>query len=248
MKKILPLLLIVGVMLCVSTSCKKKGDPPALPAVNAMTINLSYFASGKSEAKGVEDNYFELASVIVNTWVPIVDQTLATPIAACKALANYRSEDAKWVDKKTWKWTFTSSNKPVEVVAVIGATNVEWTVTVDNFDWVTGTSNTEGTSGVWNIFKSSTDPTKLLQIDWVATTTAVTSVKYTCASGEYSGSYMTYTPTATSTEYNSSLVGQHNSASYSIEWNASSEIGRMKCQSEFGDSEWRAWDANRENI
>lgn len=248
MKKILPLLLIFGVMLCLSTSCKKKGDPPALPSVNAMTIDLSYFAPGKSEAKGVEDNYFELAAEIVNTWVPIVNQTLSTPIAACKALADYSTSDAKWIDTKTWKWSYTSSNKPVDVVAVIGPSDVEWTVTIDGFEWVTGTSNTEGTSGVWNIFKSSTDPTKLLQIDWVATTTAVTSIKYTCASGDYSGSYMTFTPTATSTSYNASLVGVHNSDSFSIEWNVSSEIGRMKCLSEFGDSEWRAWDANRENI
>ena len=248
MKKYLALLLVVGVMFTMSTSCKKKGDPPALPAIDAITIDLSYFEISKSGVKGMEDNYFEVASSIVTTWIPIVEQTLATPIAVCEYLTDLSGNDAKWLSTNTWEWSFTSSGKAVKVVAVIGSSNVTWTVTIDSFDWVTGTTNIEGTSGTWNIKESSTITSKLIQIDWAMSGSTVTSIKYTCASGNYSGSYMTYTPTATSGDYSASLSGSHNSAIYSIEWNSSTEVGRIKCQSEFGDSDWRAWNASKENI
>ncbi len=248
MKKYLALVLAVCVTLSLSISCKKKGDPPALPAIDAITIDLSYFEMTKSGAKGVEDNYFEVASGIVTTWIPIVEQTLAAPIAACEALTNYSGGDADWVSSNTWEWNFTSSGKAVNVLAVIGSSNVTWTVTVDSFEWVTGTTNTEGTSGTWNIKESSTSTAKLLQIDWTTSGSTVTSIKYTCASGNYSGSYMTYTPTATDGNYSSTLSGSHSSATYSIEWNTSTSVGRIKCQSEFGDSDWRVWNASKENV
>ena len=248
MKKYFALLMVVGVILSMSTSCKKKGDPPALPAIDAITIDLSYFDVSKSGAKGVEDNYFEIASGIVTTWKPIVEQTLASPIAACEYLEGLSGNNAGWVSTNTWEWNFTLSGKAVNVLAVIGSSNVTWAITIDSFEWVTGTTNIEGTSGTWNIKESSTVTSKLLQIDWATSGTAVTSIKYTCASGSYSGSYMTYTPTATSGDYSASLTGSHNSASYSIEWNTSTGVGRIKCQSEFGDADWRFWNANKENL
>jgi hypothetical protein len=248
MKKYLALLLVAGILICISTGCKKKkGDPPALPAIDEITIDLSYFDNSKSGSKGVEDNYFEIASVIVNTWRPIVEQSLSVPIAACEHLASLSVGDAKWVTKNTWEWKFTSSGKAVNVTAVIGS-SVAWTVTIDSFEWATGTSNTAGTSGTWNIKESSVITSELLRIDWAVSGTSITSIKYTCSSGNYNGSHMTYTPTATGADYSASLNGSHNSAPYSVEWNATSGVGRIKCQSEFGDSDWRAWNANKENI
>jgi hypothetical protein len=247
MKKNLALLLVVGMLISISTGCKKKGDPPALPAIDDITIDLSYFDMSKSGSKGVEDNYFEVASGIVNTWRPIVEQTLSVPIAACEYLASLSGNSAEWVTTNTWEWNFTSSGKAVNVTALIGS-SITWTVTIDSFEWATGTSNIAGTSGTWNIKESSTVTSKLLQIDWAVSGTSVTSIKYTCSSGNYNGSYMTYTPTATSGDYTASLTGSHSSAPYSVEWNATSGVGRIKCQSEFGDSDWRAWNASKENI
>ena len=250
MKKYFALLLVAGILICISTGCKKKedqGDPPALPAIDEITIDLNYFDISKSGSKGIEDNYFEIASGIVTTWIPIVEQTLSVPIATCEHLANLSAGDAKWVTKNTWEWKFTFLGKAVNVTAVIGS-SITWTVTIDSFEWATGTSNIAGTSGTWKIKESSAITSELLKIDWAVSGTSITSIKYTCSSGNYNGSHMTYTPTATGADYSASLTGSHNSAPYSVEWNATSGVGRIKCQSEFGDSKWRTWNANKENI
>lgn len=240
MKKISILTILVFSACCLFTSCKKgkEGDPPQLPGLSSMTIDFSYFNTSKSATKGTT-YYFTKAAEIAATWTNLISQSLTTPIAAINSLAGQNASSGSFVEGNTWKWTFSAANSTIEAVGVVGASSVAWTVTIDDFAWVTGTSSTDGTSGTWNIQESASNATKILQIDWSTNGT----IKYTSGNNN-----ITFAPSATdATAYSSSLNGSHGTNTFSIEWKTSAG-GRIKYPAEFSDNEWRAWNAEKANI
>ena len=97
MKKLFSLTLIFIFSASLITSCKKnKGEPPALPPKESMTIDFSNFASAKksadliSEQKGTENSNWEFAAVAAGVWKSIINITLAVPVASFKLAVNQK--------------------------------------------------------------------------------------------------------------------------------------------------------------
>ena len=240
-------LFLIGVILCFfATSCKDKKDVvPILPPSNSIAMDFSYFSLTKSENKGLETTYFEAAAGIVQNWVPITKVVLDVPISAFEALTPNDSKKQS-LSNNTWQWKYTDDGHSVVVTAVVGP-STKWTFNVDGTDCITGTTDSKGTSGEWELRAMTSENTPLLKVDWSSSNSSRTILSYTCLSGSYSGNTITYSPEATSTTYSNTFEGKDGNDNYCIEWNPTVG-GRVRSQASFGNSEWHKWNANKTNV
>jgi len=249
------------------TDCKKdKGDPPALPPVESMTIDFSNFSStSKSiellpDQKGTSNSNWEYAATVAGFWKLILSTTLALPVTVFKVAVD---QNPVFVSGKTWQWSYTTTYLNVtykaRLTGLIGASNVQWKMYVSqdgtngftDFLWIEGTSNIDGSGGQWTIYQDPQTGVAFLQIDWAKTTNVVGNIKYTyIKAGSFKDSYIQYG--LTSDPLNAFYtIHYYNGTKFSdvnVEWNTTTKNGHVKSVDYMGDSNWYCWDSNRVNI
>jgi len=263
MKKILTLLLLMIFSSTLFTGCKKdNGDPPLLPPVESMEIDFSNFES--TPLKGINDVNWTLVSGIAGFWNNIITATLAVPVLSFKLAVD---ETPVYLDDKTWQWTYTASYLTISYTArltgQIRSTDVLWKMYItrtgaggfSEFLWFEGTSELDGTGGIWTLNYSPTDQVPVLEIEWTKTAATVGSVTYTyvkekladgVTTNPFNGSYITYGLTTNTYDAYYSIHYYYNTAfaDFDVEWSTSTYDGRVMSLQVFGDEEWHYWDSN----
>lgn len=260
MKKLLSLTLLV--LLAVSSCKKEQGDPPLLPPAGSMIIDFSNFTDSKSgdiaSLKGADNTNWGFAAFSAGVWNLIIGTTLAVPVWTFGITVD---EDPVYIEDKTWEWTHSELLLGVKYTArltgQIRNNDVLWKMHISqeggftDFLWFEGTSAFDAKSGQWILYKSYTEPDKMLQIDWEKDSESTGKVKYTYIkdNDEFKNSYIEYRLTTDSpfNAYYTIHFWNDNLDKFSdvlVEWNTTNHSGRVKGIDYIGDQTWHCWNNN----
>jgi hypothetical protein len=274
MKKLLTITLIIILSAGFLPNCKKdKGEPPVLPPSESMSIDFTNFASGKKSAepvsiqKGTENSNWEFAAVVAGVWRLIINTTLAVPVASFKLAVNH---SPAYLSDKTWQWSYDvpvlTATYKARLTGQIRTSDVLWKMYITKegtggfieFLWFEGTSKLDGTGGQWIINHSNQFVEPTLKIDWEKSGTAIGSIKYTYVrtlrdnrtADPLRDSYITYglTNNALDAYYSIHYYNGIKFSDVDVEWNTTTDNGRVKCLDYLGDTEWHCWDSNKINV
>ena len=267
--------LLLGLM--VTGCKKDKGKPPALPPYQSMEIDFSDFVADRksfdllNQAKDIPDpdENFTFSASVVGIWNTILVVNLAVPVTAFKLAA---STNPVWIADKTWerKYNVTgiAGTWKARLVGKILSDKVEWEMFISKdgtpsyaeFVWFTGTSTLDGNSGRWVLNYSQQFQEPYLQIDWEKTGSQVGLIKYTYIRNQrddrspdpFKNSYIEYgqTTAAFNAYYTVHIFEPliiQDFVDIFIEWNTTSEEGRVKALYKFGDNNWHCWDSEKFN-
>ena len=266
MKKHFQLISIVILSAGLVTGCKKdKGDPPLLPPFASMVIDFSNFTSQKKSAesvtgiKGTESSTWEFAAGVAGVWNTLISSSITVPLAAYSAAAG---NNPAYVSDKLWQWSYSFSSGQdsysAKLQGNITTNSVTWKLMItkegtggyNDFAWIEGTSQTDGSGGQWNFKESPQSDIALFQTDWTKSGDQVISVKYTYEKNDDSkNSYINFL-TQTTSNFDLSYNIHFSNGLYSdadIEWNIATRDGRLKCLDYLQDENWYCWDTNKIN-
>jgi hypothetical protein len=196
-KKMAVLALAVGLM---ATSCNKDKDAPALPAATSMEFS-STSLSGSKKTDGLA---YDLVSFGMTYWNTVIAANIAVPVASFKEAFNH---EAKYSSKdKDYVWSYDVVVKNIKYTAnlhgKVDGDKVAWKMLVSqqggfqDYEWYTGTSKVDGTSGQWKLNRGATSGTvTYLTIDWTNNSSNSThSTKFTLsdANDVNFGNYINY--------------------------------------------------------
>ena len=252
MKKIFPLVLIMFLSAGFFTGCKKdKGQPPVLPPPESMAIDFSNFVSASKSGemipgqKGTQNSNWQYAATVAGVWRLIISTTLAVPVAAFNATVN---QTPIFVSTKLWQWSYTVTVSNTTYNARLTGQGAN---AFAEFLWFEGTSKADGTGGQWILNQDPLSPVTFLQIDWTKTGTTVGTVKYTYVkTGDpFNSSYIAYglTTDVLNAYYTIHYYNDVKFSDVNIEWNTTTNEGRVQSVDYLGDSNWYCWDSNKVN-
>ncbi|MFZ9848672.1 MAG: hypothetical protein ACO3EE_11040 [Flavobacteriales bacterium] len=196
-KKVAIVALAVGLM---TTSCNKDKDAPALPAATSMDFSSSSL-TGSNKTEGIAYGYVTAGMYY---WNSVIALNIAVPVASFKEAFNH---EAKYSSKdKDYVWSYDVVVKGTKYTAnlhgKVDGDEVAWKMLVSqqggfqNYEWYTGTSKLDGTSGQWKLNKGATSGTvNYLIIDWTNNSTNSThSTKFTVSDANDTayGNYINY--------------------------------------------------------
>ncbi len=202
--------------------------------------------------------YWNHASGNVFIWTAIIVIGLAVPVAAFIAAHHnipYKEDD------KTWVWSYDVSIVGIRHTAELYGTyipdGVKWEMLISkagaytDFSWYRGESNLGATDGFWIMKENPSNPNDLLRIDWERNPYEGTNeAKYMNIKpgGPENGGYI-LTKITNDSPYDASwdIYNKGKDNHTYIEWNRSSQEGRVKDSKHFGDSEWHCWDSSHDN-
>jgi hypothetical protein len=279
MKNLFLSLLSLALLTVLFSGCEKKKDsPPALPPAATMSIDFSNFvSSAKSgtsvyEVKGVnvvDKSNWTLAATVAGTWNVILAVNLAVPVASFGVAVN---KTPVYLDNKTWEWTYDfnsiGATYKARLTGQIRTTDIKWEMYISRDGigafseilWYQGTSNLDGKSGQWILNHSQAFPEPMLQIDWTASGTAVSNIKYTYIRDKkddrsvdpFKNSFIEYGLTTTTlnafynVHQNTGAVNVFNDVS--IEWSTTIHNGHIKANYYFQDTNWHCWNEIGSNV
>ncbi len=169
-KKLLVLVVALGVF---ATSCKKDNPAaPSLPPSSSMSMDNSAFGGGSNKTEG--GITFGLVSLAVGFYNAIIVVNLAVPVASFKEAMKH--EAVYDVNAKEWVWSYNVLVNSITYTAKLHASesgdNINWKMLVSqqggftDFEWYTGVSKKDGTSGSWSLNKAADNKVAYLTIDW----------------------------------------------------------------------------------
>ncbi|MDX1810669.1 MAG: hypothetical protein R3240_01860 [Gammaproteobacteria bacterium] len=249
------------------SSCAPKEDDttndinaPAIPPLSTFKIDFDQFPSSGSIPKpansGVDaraivlSNHTQAAAQIL-VWQTLLTVGLFVPVAAFAESFNHtptlRADG-------TFIWSYSVANHTAELQAQINGADVNWEMYLsksgeyEDFNWYSGVSKLDGSSGTWTLRKSPTDPVDLLGIEWhrdVLNDTADITYTNIEPGGAENGGYIVYGKT-TDTTYNAFYDIYYKSQDnlVEIEWHLENHNGRIKNEAVYNDTDWHYWDEN----
>lgn len=233
-------------------------EPIAQGAILA-SISLPGKDTISSQAAWGDQSHWNHASGNVLVWSAIIVTGLAIPVAAFVAAFDntpYRE------DANTWIWSYdvniAGKKHTAELHGSYIADGVEWEMYIskegefEKFKWYYGESDMAGTEGFWLIKENPSTPNDLLRIDWERDPVEGTNeIKYENIKpgAPEKGGYIV-TSVTNDTPYDSywDIYNKGKDNHTYIEWNRTTEEGRVKDAIRFGGNEWHCWDANHQNI
>jgi predicted small lipoprotein YifL len=272
MKKSFSLLMIIALAIVIFWGCEKKGDPPALPPAESMTIDFSYFTSSKkseaivNETKGiygVENTNWTVAAAVAGVWNTILIANLAVPVAAFEKAIEAKPS---YADNATWQWKYSvnvlAATYTARLTGQIRTDSVKWEMYItrsgvggfEEFKWFTGTTTLDGIAGQWVLNESQSSQVPMLKIDWEKNGTDMGSIKYTyIKSGtSFKDSYIEYGKTTGDLNaYYNVHFWETNRAKFvdvSIKWSTTLFNGQIKSLEYFQDNNWHCWNANGNDV
>jgi len=207
-------------------------------------------------AWGDQSNWLYGASKVVY-WSAIVVVGLAVPVAAYKASFQntpVQQTDGSWIWSYTVNWFGTYSAK---LHGTYTDSGVRWEMNISkqgeytDFLWYYGESNLDETEGDWILKENPQNPNDLLHIDWQRDISDGTyAIKYTdikpgaAENGGYiSAQYTKQTPYDHIWDIYDKVENNHTF----IEWNGSTQAGRVKDYNKYFDNSWHCCDTNHVN-
>ncbi len=177
------------------------------------------------------------------------------PLAAYAGAFNHtpvRQEDGSWL------WTCTvgvgTNNYTAELFAGTDVEGINWQMYLSksgenaftDFLWYEGEHDLLMTEGTWTLYKSPTDTVEYIGITWHRNPTTETGdIKYTNiepGGSEYGGliTYGTTIDTVYDAYYDVFMAGDEHYID--IDWNITSQAGRVLDSTHFEDDQWHCWD------
>jgi hypothetical protein len=268
MKNLFSLLLLTVLSSVFFWSCEKKGDPPALPPAESMTIDFSFFTTTKksspvlNDLKGVnaaENTNWTVAATVAGVWNTILIANLAIPVTAFeKAIENKPS----YLDNRTWQWKYSvnvlAATYTARLTGQIRSDSIKWEMYIkkdgvggfDEFRWFEGTTALDGNNGVWILDQSQAVQVPMLKIEWEKSGTDVGNITYTYikTTEAFYGSNIEYGRTTGSPDafYNVHFW-ESNRAKFidvNIKWSTTVYTGQVRSVDYFQDNNWHCWDSN----
>jgi hypothetical protein len=269
MKNFIYFLIISAVILTQFTGCKKdKGDPPVLPPAESMKIDFSNFESGEkggntiNQAKNIQNTNWKFAATAALACRALLYLPLSVPVYSFQQTISKKPVN---IGDKTWQWsadaTLLNITYNSRLIGQITGSNIIWKMYItktgsggyNDFLWVEGTSESDGSEGQWVLYESQQNPVKIVEIDWIISDDDVRSVRFTYTkSGVLANSFIEYGLTSSSLDayykisYYNPLYEQI--FDLDVEWSSSLNNGRVKCQKFFGIPDWNCWDSNYLNV
>ena len=199
------------------------------------------------------------AALNVGLWNVVLVVGLVVPVAAFVESFKYKPVQNP---DYTWVWTY---DVPVqgdiysaELHGRYIDNGVRWDMYISklgdysNFHWYYGESNLPATEGYWILKNKPSNPSDLLRIDWHRNLSNNTNdIKYTniVPGGPENGGYIF--AGVTSDEAYDRFYEIYNKGKDNhtyIEWQYTTDAGRVKNARFFGNSEWHCWDSEHYDI
>ena len=255
-------------------ACEKKGDPPALPPLESMSIDFSQFSGVKKSGNvlfdgktmvAVENSNWITAVTVVGVWNTLITVNLAIPVTAFHIAMEKKPA---YLDNKTWEWKYSvdvlGATYNARLTGQIRTTDIEWIMRVGKtgpggfgeFVWFTGTTALDGKSGQWILNHSQQFQEPMLQIDWEKTGTEIGSIKYTYireladnrSAEPFKNSYLRHGLTSNTLNAFYEIHFYEPAGSkfvdVDIEWSTTQHNGRIMSPDYFQDTSWHCWDSN----
>jgi len=257
--------------LTVFSGCKKdKGEPPVLPPAGSMTMDFSNFevkTKDGSLPSGVKANpitNWQFAAGTALIWKAIIATTLAVPVYSFQLV--HQNNTPVYLDDNTWQWKYSVSLLNVtysaRLTGQILADNVRWKMFIsregaggfEEFLWFEGISEKDGSQGQWTFYESHLEKVPVLQIDWAVTGNKVGQVKYTYikTGNPFKDSYIKFGLVTGELDafyeihiYNTTSLQFYD---VDVQWSTTNHNGRVRCQAQFGDTDWHCWDSHFSNV
>jgi len=277
MKNTISFLLVIILIAGLFWGCEKKDNPPALPPIGTMSIDFSTFVTPAKSAltdgdtKGVtiaDKTNWTLAATTAGVWNIILALNLAIPVASFDLAIDKTPVFLN--DRWEWSYNFNvvGATYKSRLTGQIVSNNVKWEMYISREGagafaellWFEGTSKTDGKSGQWILNHSALFPEPMLQIDWEATGSDVSKIKYTYirdkkddrSTDPFKNSYIEYGLTSNTLNayynihQNTGVVGVYNDLF--IEWSSTKHNGHIKAYSYFQDNLWHCWNETGDNV
>jgi len=264
--------MIIALALVILWGCEKKGDPPALPPAESMTIDFSYFTSSTKsativpETKGsnaVENTNWTVAATVAGVWNTILIANLAVPVAAFEKAIESKPA---YIDNATWQWKYSvnvlAAAYTARLTGQIRTDSVKWEMYItksgvggfDEFKWFEGTTALDGNAGQWILTESQAVQVRMLKIDWEKSGIDVGKIKYSYIKNgvDFNGSNIKYgLVTGSLDAFYNVHFWETNRAKFvdvNIKWSTTLFNGQVKSLDYFQNDSWHCWDGNGNDI
>lgn len=172
-------LILTGFIGCVEEDVDK-GDAPPLPPISSMSIDLSAFGGGRAAPSQLLPgrNYLRAVTTIVLLDTAVV-AVLASPAAVFTAASS--TVPVQQLDD-SWRWSYAVRDRfgyqyQADLTGRVVGAKTLWSMKVStdalspavrNFEWYTGESSFDGTTGRWRFFDIGTpyDRNEVGTVDW----------------------------------------------------------------------------------
>ena len=199
-----PLLIAFSLSACGSEGTAPEAEtptPPSLPAPSTMDLDFGMFGStGGSDAVGT---HFLTAGITVAVAQALTTLHLAVPAVVFAAAAN---NTPSFEEDGRWHWRYSASHQgqlwTSHLSGVVQGSNVVWDVRItapqanpplNEFVWFSGTSATDGTSGVWRFFdpQNPSSGVDVARIEWTHESEDVHEVIFRSTAGPNAADQLT---------------------------------------------------------
>ncbi|MBX2941638.1 MAG: hypothetical protein KF860_04770 [Cyclobacteriaceae bacterium] len=266
MKSLAIYLLAFGFLLSSCSDDNEIGTPPGpapeIPPISTFEIDLNQLPQDNGGRVGGRTNTMDNwghAAIGIGVWNLILGVSTVVPVAAFKASINQTPE---FIGNNTWQWKYDFSVANVQHSAKLQGTlvsnGVDWKMLLSkegaftDYEWYSGHANAERTVGTWTLNFGPDENRPFIQIDWDRNiNNTVADIKYTSidpnAIGK--GSYI-YFGINEETLFNAfyQIFDKEHENMIEIEWNRSTNEGRVRNPNYFGNNEFHCWNAALEDV
>ena len=237
---------------------------PQVPSVDLMTMPtdaLSEENLGNDPSRITPFNWLHAALNLV-VWNTVVAVNVAAPVAAFSAAAQ---NDPLYIGNKTWLWEYHFTTDPslgskTYVVLLTGQyidndQAIEWKMNANelggftNFEWYSGVTEIDNSSGSFTINANPTYPHPQFGINFDKTSGVDAILRFTnmIPNDPGNGDYIEY-ETRSNEEYNRIFELNTSNDHIEINWNDPQGNGRVKDAKRFNDNNWHCWDNQQQDI
>ena len=252
------LILSLGLMFAFN-SCEKAPDAMELPPAESLVINLDAFPSSTTKALGPESAWnFAHAGLSVLFWNTAVVLNIAIPTVAYAAAFNH---DPVYLGDNSWEWSYSVPVNGKTVVARLVGTRIdnetfsmEMTLSENggfqDFKWFEGVIRYDHTAANWTLAHSPDNGVDYLDIAYTKDfETDVANIRYTVIDpqNELYNDYIDYGINP-EFDFDAHYTISRADTTTMIEWNTTTDAGRVKDERRFGDTEWHCWDTQLQDV
>ena len=263
-------LIILSVAILVFAGCsddkstEAKSEPPVMPPVSSFQMDFNDFPLSNPKILATpgdvlsHDNW-GWAALNVVFWQTLVTAGMAVPAAAFVESFTHEPEQQP---NGIWIWSYDFSIlggvlHTASLHAEVDISGIQWEMYISkqneftDFLWYSGQSDLFATEGTWTLNYKPEDPTPWIGIEWHRNLQDSTAdIKYSniIPGDPENGGYIFY-GTTTDTTYDAfyDIFNRERDNHTNIQWNRTTESGRVSDVWHFGDSDWRCWDPDLED-
>jgi hypothetical protein len=249
-----------GFMLTMN-SCEKEPVRMELPPAESLVINWDAFPS--NEKKSAEDElmmgnwFYSAASIVV--WNTVVAANIVVPTVAYGAAFNH---EPVYLGDETWEWSYSVTvNQRTIVARLVGARIDNETFSMEmylsetnnfeEFKWFEGVIRYDHTAADWTLYHSPQNPVEYLQISYQKDfENDIKNIRYTVVDpgNELYEGYIDFGIDANLADFDAHYTISKPDTTTYIEWNTTTNAGRVLDQGHYNDNVWHCWDSMLQDV